>query len=90
MRTKKGRPVQVSGNDVWTDRGKYVGRIRNGKLFDTRGVYVATVVGDILVYRRSDSATRGSASPRLANKAGTAAPRSAASAILGEEPKLPE
>ena len=44
--TKNGRPLQVSGDYVYSHSGKIVGRIRGEKVFGTGGRYVGTIVGD--------------------------------------------
>jgi len=43
--TKNGRPLQVSGNNLYSRSGKYVGRIRGGKVYDPSGRYAGTIVG---------------------------------------------
>ena len=53
--TKDGRPLQVSGETVYSPSGQPVGRIRGCKVFGTDGRYVGTIVGDRLVYRSTDS-----------------------------------
>ena len=58
--TKDGRPLQVSGETVYSRSGQPVGRIRGSKVFGTDGRYVGTIVGDRLVYRATDSAAMGS------------------------------
>lgn len=55
--TKNGRPLQVSGNIVYSKSGKVVGRIQGEKVFGTNGRYVGTIVNDRLVYRSTQSAT---------------------------------
>lgn len=49
--TKEGRPLQVSGDIVYSSSGVPVGRIRNGKVYGTDGRYVGTIAGDRLSYR---------------------------------------
>ncbi len=87
--TKNGRPLQVSGDTVYSRSGKVVGRIRGEKVFGTNGRYVGTLVGDRLVYRSTDSAEISS-SFSAANRAGTARANSAGSAIWGNEPDIPD
>ena len=87
--TKKGRPLQVHENTVYSKSGKVVGRIKNDKVYGTDGQYVGTIVNDRLVYRSTDSAGIGSPFT-AANRAGTARANRAASAIWGDEPDIPD
>jgi hypothetical protein len=66
-----------------------VGRIRGSKAFGTDGRYVGTIVGDRLVYRSTDSASIGSPFT-AAHRAGSARANRAGSAILGDEPDIPD
>ena len=87
--TKNGRPLQVSGNKVYSRSGQVVGRIKGEKVYGTDGRYVGTIVGDRLVYRSTHSA--GISSPFLAaNRAGSARANRAGSAIWGDEPDIPD
>ncbi|CCY51126.1 MULTISPECIES: 4-fold beta flower protein [Bacteroides] len=87
--TKNGRPLQVSGNIVYSKSGKVVGRIQGEKVFGTNGRYVGTIVNDRLVYRSTQSATISS-SFTSANRAGTARANRVGTAIWGEEPDIPD
>lgn len=87
--TKNGRPLQVSGNIVYSKSGKVVGRIQGEKVFGTNGRYVGTIVNDRLVYRSTQSATISS-SFTSANRAGTARANRVDTAIWGEEPDIPD
>lgn len=87
--TKNGRPLQRSGDKLYSRSGRYLGQIRNGKVYDPSGHYAGTVVRDRVVYRGTDSATIGSPSIS-ANRAGSAAARAVGSAILGDEPPFPD
>ena len=87
--TKNGRPLQVSGETVYAASGKVVGRIRSTKVFGPNGKYVGTIIGDCLVYRSTDSATLGSTFS-VGNRAGFARARRASSAIMGDEPDIPD
>ena len=78
--TKNGRPLQVSGKSLFSRSGTYLGRISNGRVYDPSGRYVGTICGDRVVYRSSDSATISSPSIS-ANRAGSAAAKTVASAI---------
>ena len=87
--TKDGRPVQVSGNQVHSGSGKYVGRLGGKYLCGRDGHYLATLEGDRLVYRSTDSARVGSLTTN-ADRAGSGAANSAGSALWGDEPKIPD
>lgn len=87
--TKNGRPLQVSGDIVYSRSGKVVGRINGDKVYGPSGRYVGTITGDRLVHRSTDSATIGS-SFAAANHAGSAHANAAASAIWGNEPEIPD
>jgi hypothetical protein len=87
--TKSGRPLQVSGSNVYSRSGKHIGRISGSKVYDPSGRYAGTIVGDRVVYRTTDSATVGSptvSAPRV----GTATANAAGSAIWGDEPNFPD
>lgn len=87
--TKNGRPLQTSGDKVYSGSGTVVGRIRGSKVFGPDGRYVGTIVNDRLVYRSTDSAGIGSPFA-AANRAGTARAGHVGSTILGEEPNIPD
>jgi hypothetical protein len=87
--TKNGRPLQVSGDKVYSRSGSVVGRIKGKKVFGTNGRYIGTIVGDRLVYRSTDSAGIGSPFS-AANHAGTAQSPRAGSALWGDEPDIPD
>jgi len=87
--TKNGRPLQVSGDIVYSRSGKVVGRIKGEKVYGTDGRYVGTIVSGRLVYRSTDSSSISS-SFSAANRAGTASANSAGSAISGDEPNIPD
>jgi hypothetical protein len=87
--SKNGRPLQVSGDYVYSHSGKAVGCIRGEKVFGIGGRYVGTIVGDRLVYRSSESAVISS-SFSVANRAGSARASRAGSAIWGDEPDIPD
>lgn len=87
--TKDGRPLQVSGDIVYSNSGQVVGRIKGEKVFGTDGRYVGTITGGRLVYRSTDSASISS--PFVAaNRAGSARANSVGSAIWGDEPRFPD
>lgn len=87
--TKNGRPLQVSGDKVYSRSGKVIGRIKREKVFGTNGSYVGTIVNDRLVYRSTHSACIGSPFAS-ANRAGTARADRAGSAMWGDEPSIPD
>jgi hypothetical protein len=87
--TKNGRPLQVSGNIVYSRSGKVVGQIVGDKVYGTNGRYVGTIVGDRLVKRSTDGA--GISSPFVATpQAGSASANQAGSAMWGDEPDIPD
>ena len=87
--TKNGRPLQVSGDKVFSRSGKIVGRIKSERVFGTDGRYVGTIVGNRLVYRSTHSAAISS-SFASANRAGSAKANAAGSALWGDEPNIPD
>lgn len=87
--TKEGRPLQVSGDKVYSRSGRIVGRIKGRKVFGTDGSYVGTIVGDRLVYRSTDDTTISSPF-YVVDRIGTARADRAGSAIWGDEPKIPD
>jgi hypothetical protein len=87
--TKSGRPLQVSGDNVYGRSGTIVGRIKGEKVYGTDGRYVGTIVGDRLVYRSTQSAAVSSPFS-AANRAGSGRADRAGSAIWGDEPDIPD
>jgi hypothetical protein len=87
--TKDGRPLQVSGDIVYSRSGQVVGRIKGEKVFGPDGRYVGTIVNDRLVYRSTHSASIGSPFA-AANRAGSARANRAGSAMWGDEPDIPD
>jgi hypothetical protein len=87
--TKNGKPLQVSGSTVYSRSGKVVGRIKDDRVFGPDGRYVGTIVGDRLVYRSTQSASRGSPFAST-NRAGSARAQRAGSALWGNEPDIPD
>jgi RNase P/RNase MRP subunit p29 len=87
--TKNGRPLQVSGDTIFSRSGTVIGRISGDKVYGTDGRYVGTIDGDRLVYRSTDRATIGSPFT-TANIAGFARASYAGSAIWGDEPDIPD
>lgn len=87
--TKEGRPLQVSGDFVYSRNGSPVGRINGNKVFDPNGRYVGSIVADRLIYRFIESAAIGS--PFVtASRVGSAAANAVGSAIWGDEPNIPD
>lgn len=87
--TKDGRPLQVSGETVYSRSGTVIGRIRGKKVYGTDGRYIGTITGDRLVYRSTDSASVSSPFS-VANRAGSARANRAGSAVWGDEPEIPD
>jgi len=87
--TKNGKPLQVSGNIVYSRNGQVVGRINGDKIYGTDGRYVGTIDNDRLVYRSSHSSTISS-SFSASNRVGTAKTNRVGSAIWGDEPNIPD
>ena len=87
--TKNGRPLQVSGNIVYSRSGIVVGRIDGNRVFGTNGRYVGTIVNHRLVYRSTDSAVIKSVFS-ASNRAGTGKANHGGSGIWGEEPNIPD
>lgn len=87
--TKNGRPLQVSSDKVYSGSGLIVGKIRNDRVFDTRGQYVGTIVGNRLVYRSTHSASIGSPFS-ASNRSGIGRAHAAGSAVWGDEPDIPD
>ena len=87
--TKGGRPLARQGKDLFVSSGRHIGRIQDGRLFGPNGCYLATIEGDRVVYRSTDSAVT---SGRFARMAGSpfARARRAGSALWGAEPELPD
>ncbi len=87
--TKNGRPLQVSGDTVYSPSGTAFGRINGEKVYGTNGRYVGTIVGDRLVYRSTHSASISSPFS-AANRTGTARANRVGSAMWGDEPDIPD
>ncbi len=83
--TKNGKPLRLSGDDIFDRSGCHVGRRRGKKVYGPDGRYAGTIVGDRVVYRSTDSATIGSP---FAQRAGSGSARAsrAGSAMWGDEP----
>lgn len=87
--TKNGKPLQLSGDKIYSASGVPVGRIKGSKAFGPDGRYVGTITGDRLVYRSTDSASIGSPFS-VAHRAGSGLANRAASGVWGEEPNIPD
>jgi hypothetical protein len=83
--TKNGKPLTISGDDIFDRSGRHVGRRRGDKVYGPDGRYAGTIVGDRVAYRSSDSATISSPFAQSAHM-GSASADHVGSAILGEEP----
>ena len=85
--TKDGRPLEVSGDTVYSASGRVVGRIRDDKVYGPDGRYVGTITSGRLVHRSTDSA--GISSPfSAANRAGSGRAHAAGSGLWGDEPDI--
>jgi hypothetical protein len=83
--TKKGKPLQVHGDDIFDRNGVQVGRRRGDKIYGPDGRYAGTIVGDRVVYRSTQRGSRGSAfAPK--RRVGIARANRVASALSGDEP----
>lgn len=87
--TKRGKPLQVYGDKVFSKSGRVVGRIKGSKVCGPDGRYVGTIVNDRLVYRSIDSATISSPFS-AANRMGTSRANRIGAAIHGDEPNIPD
>ncbi|MCW2282598.1 hypothetical protein M2323_000359 [Rhodoblastus acidophilus] len=87
--TKNGRPLQQSGNTIYSRSGAVVGRISGSKVYGQNGRYVGSIVGNRLVYRSTESAGIGS-SFASSSRCGSAAASSVSSAVWGDEPDIPD
>ena len=87
--TKNGRPLRVSGDNLFSKSGKHVARLRGNKAYAPDGRYVGSLVGNRLVYRSTDSATISSSfAPRASS--GSAIANAAGAALWGDEPPIPD
>lgn len=89
MYTKDGKPLQVSGETVYSQSGAVVGRISGHQVFSPSGRYVGTIVGDRLVYRSTESNALGGAFV-ASSRVGSARVSSVGSAVWGDEPDIPD
>ncbi len=87
--TKNGRPLQVSGHNLFSRSGQHVARLSGGKAYGPDGRYVGTVVGDRLIYRSADSAANHAPFAQI-SRAGFATAHAVGSAEWGEEPPIPD
>jgi hypothetical protein len=87
--TKNGRPLQQSGDMIYSRSGAVVGRISGSKVYGPNGRYVGSLVGDRLLYRSTESAGIGS-SFSASSRCGSASASAVASAAWGDEPNIPD
>jgi hypothetical protein len=87
--TKDGRPLQVSGDTVYSGSGQPVGRITGDKVYGPDGRYVGTITSGRLVYRSTDSGAVGSAFS-AANRSGLGQGHAGGSGLRGDEPDTPD
>jgi len=87
--TRDGRPLRRSGDDLFARPGAHVARLRGDKAYSPSGEYVGTVVGNRLVYRSTESA--GISSPFAESpRVGSASANAVGSALMGDEPPIPD
>jgi hypothetical protein len=83
--TRDGRPLRRSGDDVHDNSGRHVGKVKGNKAYGPDGRYVATLVGNRLVYPQTDSATvSGPFAPMPS--AGLGGAQTGNSGLWGDEP----
>ena len=87
--TKDGRPLQFSGDTVYSGSGQPVGRISGDKVYGPDGRYVGTIVSDRLIYRSPDSGGTGSTFG-VANSGASGQGYAGASGLWGDEPDIPD
>jgi hypothetical protein len=87
--TKEGRPLRQSGSDLFSRPGTHVAKLEGKKAYGPDGRYVGTLAGNRLVYRSTDGASIGSPFAQRAH-AGTANASAVGSAILADEPPIPD
>lgn len=87
--SKNGKPLQVSGDKVYSRSGTVIGKINGDKVFGLNGQYIGTIVNDRLVYRSTHSSYVSSPFTS-ANRAGSARANVAGSAVWGDEPNIPD
>jgi len=73
---------------VYNPAGENFGQVSGDRVYDLRGRYRGTIVGDRLIHRSTDSAAVVSASMSTANQAGSAQAHQAGSALWGDEPNI--
>lgn len=87
--TKEGRPLRRYGDDLFSESGTHVAKLKGDKAYRREGEYLGALVRNRLIYRSTDSAGVGSP---FARRVGTpsAAARSAAIADWGDEAPIPD
>ena len=83
--TRGGRLLQRLGSNLHSRSGRYLGQVRDGKVFDRDGRYGGTLVGDRVVYRTVDSAAIGTTSDAAACEPSTH-PNRKGTGLWGIEP----
>jgi hypothetical protein len=84
---KNGRPLQVSGSNVYSRSGTYLGRMSGEKVYDPSGRYAGTIVGDRVVCRSTDSPSISG--PNVSAPRSGSASAHAAGSAWGDEPNFP-
>lgn len=86
--TKNSRPLQRSGDDLYSCSGRYLGRVRHGKVYDPSGKYASTIVGDRGPIGVTDGATIGS--PSVSANGVETAPAAFMRRFAAEHPDKPD
>lgn len=89
LHTKEGRPLKVSGDDLFSRSGKHVARNRSGKAYGPDRRHVGTIVGDRLIDRSTNSTSSTSAFAARAH-VGHASARRTGTAVWSHEPPIPD
>jgi hypothetical protein len=85
--TKDGRPLNRSGDNLYAESGKQVGRFHGTKVYGPDGKYVATLTGSRLVYLPNESAMVVASFTPISH-VGFSMARAVKSAMYGDEPKF--
>ncbi len=83
--TRSGQLLQRFGAHLHSRSGRYLGHLKNGKVFDPEGRYCGTIVGDRIVYRTIDSAATSDAST-AEDRPATAGANRTGSSVWGINP----
>jgi hypothetical protein len=70
--TKSGKPLTSQGSSLYSRSGKYTGGISGNRAYGAKGRHLASIVGNRVVHRSTDSASMSGAHAARANTAGSA------------------